>query len=208
MDEKISKVLENLEKQEKFELENHGMVPHSEQMLAITPNIGRFYNILLRATKTISVLEIGTSVGYSTIWFAEALRDLSTNAKIVTIEADEKKIHRAKKNFDEAGVSNLIDLRHGDALEILTKLQKESNFKPIFDFIFIDADKERYCEYFDLSFNLLRKGGIIGADNILKPERFGKMMQAYLEHVQKNTKILSVTVPIDNGEEISIKVRD
>ena len=207
MDEKISTVLDKLEKQEKYELENHDKVPHQERMLAITPSIGKFYNILLRSTKVTSLLEIGTSVGYSTIWFADALRD-SSYAKITTIEIDQNKIQRAKKNFEESGVSGLIEIKHGDALEILNKIYQEANYKPIFDFIFIDADKERYREYFDLSFKLVKVGGIIAADNILKPERFGDMMKQYQEHVRKNTKILSVTVPIDNGEEISFKLRD
>lgn len=208
MDEKISNVLDKLEKQEKFELANHDKVPHQQRMLAITPSIGKFYNILLRATKATTVLEIGTSAGYSTIWFADALRDISPQSKIVTIEADQNKILRARKNFEDSGVSNLIEIRHGDAMEILQMIYQEINSKPIFDFIFIDADKERYSEYFDLSFKLVKTGGIIAADNILKPERFGSMMQMYLQHLRKNTKILTVTVPIDNGEEISIKLCD
>lgn len=208
MDEKISTVLDRLAKQEKYELDNHDKVPHNERMLAITPSIGKFYNILIRATKVTSILEIGTSVGYSTIWFADAIRDSGPHSKITTIETDQNKILRAKKNFEESGVSDLIEIKQGDALEILNKIHQETNHTPIFDFIFIDADKERYREYFDLSFKLVKTGGIIAADNILKPERFGDMMKQYQEHVRKNTKILSVTVPIDNGEEISFKLGD
>ena len=64
----------------------------------------------------------------------------------------------------------------------------------------------KVIEYFDLCLPLVRKGGIIGADNILLPERFNEMMADYLSHVRSNPNVQSVTVPIDNGEEVTIKL--
>lgn len=207
MNEKILSVLQRLEKQEQFEQENHDLVPHSEKMLAITPKIGRFYGILLRATRATRVLEIGTSVGYSTIWFADALQE-SPDSQITTIEYDVKKIERAKKNFEDAGINHIIKQRHGLAIDVLSELGKEIKQSKKFDFVFIDADKERYVQYFDAAFPLLKIGGLIGADNILVPTRYNHLIKPYLDHVKNNPKVISETVPIDNGEEITIKLQD
>src|SRR5574338_1640568 len=140
-------------------------------MLAITPKIGKFYNILLRSTKSTRILEIGTSVGYSTIWFAEEIRDMP-GSKIITIDSDAKKIQRAKKNFEDAGVDNIIQQRHGNALDVISQLQEK------FDFVFIDANKENYVQYFDAVFPMIKVGGLIGADNILFPARYNQMIKS------------------------------
>jgi caffeoyl-CoA O-methyltransferase len=205
IDEQIDQILKKLEKQEIYERENPTKVQQTEKMLAITRNIGFFYNILLRGVSAKKILEIGTSAGYSTLWFAEAING-KNGSQIITIDQDEKKIGRAKKNFEEAGISNLIETRHGDAIEILNKILEEFNFKETFDFIFIDADKERYIQYFDLVFPLLKAGGFIGADNILWPEKFARYIKPYVEHVRSNLKFRSLTIPIDNGEELSYKI--
>ena len=204
IDSKIDSVLQRIEKQEKFEQENPREIPNSEKVLAIGRDTGIFYNILLHTMKARNILEIGMSTGYSTMWFADAIS--KTNGKIITIDFDQKKIERAKKNFKETGLDNLIEIRHGDALEVLSEISKEKSFQEFFDFVFIDADKERYIQYFDFVFPLVKLGGMIGADNILYPERFQKFTIPYVEHVRKNQKIQSVTIPIDNGEELSLKL--
>ena len=203
--EKFNQILKKLENQENLERENPSLVPQSEKQLAITRNIGLFYNILLRGINAKNILEIGTSTGYSTLWFADAIRS-KNGAKIITIEQDEKKISRAKENFEEVGVDKFIEIRHGDALKILSKMHENNNYHKKFDFAFIDADKERYIEYFDMIFPLVKIGGFIGADNIIWPERFSEYIKPYVQHVRNNPKILSITIPIDNGEELSLKI--
>ena len=128
--------------------------------------------------------------------------------EISKIEKDQEKINRAENNFEEAGLRNLIEIKKGDALDIIKELnQEEKNLKK-FDFVFIDADKEKYIQYFDNVFPLLKRGGLIGADNIIWPERFSGYIKPYLDHVKNHPKFLSTTIPIDNGEEISIKMED
>ena len=205
LDSKINSVLKRIEEQELFEHENPQKTPNSEKILAIGRNTGIFYNILLQNMRAKKILEIGMSVGYSSIWFAEAISK-QPNGKIITIDQDKNKIIRAKRNFEEAGVSDFIEIRHGDALKILSDICNEHNSNNSFDFVFIDADKERYIQYFDAALPLLKPGGIIGADNITFPERFQKFTTPYVEHVRKNSNIRSVTIPIDNGEELSLKL--
>jgi len=205
LDSKIDTVLKKIEEQEKFEQENPYETPNPEKLLAIGRNTGIFYNILLKSKNAKKILEIGMSAGYSTIWFAEAISK-KTGGKIITIEQDKKKIERAKRNFEDAGLSDLIDIRHGDALEALLDIKNESNSSESFDFVFIDADKERYIQYFDIILPMVKPGGLIGADNILFPERFQKFTNLYVKHVRNNPKIRSLTIPIDNGEELSLKL--
>ena len=169
-------------------------------------NIGMFYNIMLKSINAKKILEIGMSVGYSGLWFADAvMSSTQSDGQIITIDREKFKIDKATQNFEEAGVYSLIKIREGEAKKILHEIKEEFG-ENYFDFIFIDADKESYIEYFDLCLPLVRKGGIIGADNILFPERFNEMMEDYLSHVRSNPNVQSVTVPIDNGEEITFKL--
>ena len=201
---KIDLILREIEKQEEFEQKNPHQIPASEKVLAIGRDTGIFYNILLQTIKAKKVLEIGMSTGYSTMWFAEAVS--KNNGKIFSIDQDEKKINRAKTNFANAGLTDFIEIIHGNALEIISKIKKDCKSFESFDFVFIDADKERYIQYFDEVLPLVKKGGLIAADNILFPERFQKFTGPYVEHVKKNSNVRTVTIPIDNGEELSLKI--
>ena len=206
INEKIQNVLSRLEKDIDYENNHRDEVPSEERLNCISKNIGMFYNIMLKSINAKKILEIGMSVGYSGLWFADAVMSgVQSDSQIITIDREKFKIDKATQNFEEAGVSSLIKIREGEARKILHEIKEEFG-KNYFDFIFIDADKESYIEYFDLCLPLVRKGGIIGADNILFPERFNEMMADYLSHVRSNPNVQSVTVPIDNGEEVTLKL--
>ena len=206
INEKIQNVLSRLEKDIDYENSHRSEVPSEKRLNCISKNIGMFYNILLKSIGAKRILEIGMSVGYSGLWFADAvMSSTQSDGQIITIDREKFKIDKAIQNFDEAGVSSLIKIKEGEARKILHKVREEFG-ENYFDFIFIDADKESYIEYFDLCLPLVRKGGIIGADNILLPERFNDMMTNYLEYVRSNPNVQSVTVPIDNGEEVTFKL--
>jgi len=208
INEKIQNVLSRLEKDIDYETMHLDEIPSEKRLNCISKNIGMFYNILLKSIDARNILEIGTSVGYSGLWFADAaMSNIQSQNKgtIITIDREKFKIENATRNFKEAGINSLIKIKEGDARTILHDIKDEfkENF---FDFIFIDADKESYIEYFDLCLPLVRKGGIIAADNILFPERFNQLMANYVSYVRKKSNVQSVTVPIDNGEEITIKL--
>ena len=206
INEKIQNVLSRLEKDIDYENSHRDEVSSEERLNCISKNIGMFYNIMLKSINAKKILEIGMSVGYSGLWFADAvMSSTQSDGQIITIDREKFKIDKATQNFEEAGVYSLIKIREGEAKKILHEIKEEFG-ENYFDFIFIDADKESYIEYFDLCLPLVRKGGIIGADNILFPERFNEMMADYLSHVRSNPSVQSVTVPIDNGEEVTFKL--
>jgi len=208
INEKIQDVLSRLEKDIDYENNHRDEIPSEERLNCVSKNIGMFYNILLKSINAKKILEIGMSVGYSGLWFADAvMSNTQSNGQIITIDREKFKIDKATQNFEQAGVGSLIKIQEGEARKILHEIREEFG-ENYFDFIFIDADKESYIEYFDLCLPLVRKGGIIGADNILFPERFNEMMADYLSHVRSNSNVQSVTVPIDNGEEITIKLSE
>jgi predicted O-methyltransferase YrrM len=200
LNKKIAQVLRSLDKRANYEQKNYSKIHHDKRMLAITKDTGIFYNMLLRIQKSKKILEIGTSFGYSTLWFADAMN----NSKIITIEKNPKKIKLAKENFRKAGVSKKIEIKEGIARDVLIQISK-SKLKEQFDFIFIDADKEGYPFYFDICLPMLKKGGIIAADNIIFPRRFKKYIKKYLNHISTVKNVQSITVPIGNGQEISFK---
>jgi len=205
VNEKIQNVLSRLEKDIDYENSHRDETPSEKRLNCISKNIGMFYNTMLKSIHAKNILDIGMSVGYSGLWFADAIMSNTQDGQIITIDREQFKIDSATRNFEEAGVSSLIKIREGEARKILHEIKEEFG-ENYFDFIFIDADKESYIEYFDLCLPLVRKGGIIGADNILLPERFNEMMADYLSHVRSNPNVQSVTVPIDNGEEVTIKL--
>ena len=208
INEKIQNVLSRIEKDIDYENNHRDEIPSEKRLNCISKNIGTFYDILLKSINAKNILEIGTSVGYSGLWFADAvMSNNQSNGQIITIDREKFKIDSATRNFEEAGVDSLIKIREGEARKILHEIKEEFS-ENYFDFIFIDADKESYIEYFDLCLPLVRKGGIIGADNILFPERFNQIMADYLSHVRSKSNVQSVTVPIDNGEEVTIKISE
>lgn len=204
MKERINAVLKKLEEQAALENSEKIEVEHDDKMLAISKETGQFFNILLKATKAKKILEIGTSVGYSTLWFVDAV--LENEGKIITIEQNQSKVSRARKNFKEAGVSEHIEIKEGGAMQILHELADSAKLDHSkFDFVFLDADKENNIEYFDLVLPIVRVGGIIATDNILYPEKFRPEMKKFVNHIKSKPNVQTLTLNLGNGEEISIK---
>ena len=201
----ISKVLHELEVQSTLEKSKKVNIPSEDRMLAITKETGELFNMILRLKNAKNLLEVGMSTGYSTIWCAEAISEQS--GKIITIEQNPSKIKRAKENFQKAGVTDTIIIKEGLAMQILSELNLQQRYKDYFDFVLIDADKENVIEYFDLIFPMVSVGGVIITDNMLYPEKFREDMKKFSDYLKKNPKLRTITLPIGNGEEITIKLR-
>lgn len=129
--------------------------------ISVTPAQGKLLHLLAKIQSARKILEIGTLGGYSTIWLARAL---PADGKLITLESEPKHAEVAKSNIERAGLSNLVDVRLGPALETLPSLASEGHF----DFIFIDADKPSYPEYFKWAMKLSRRGTQIIADNVVR----------------------------------------
>ncbi len=131
--------------------------------ISVSPAQGKMLMLLAQLQGAQSILEMGTLGGYSTIWLARAL---PKEGRLVTLEAEPKHVEVARNNIALAGLSNLVDVRLGKAIETLPLLVKEG-LGP-FDFIFIDADKPGYPSYLPWALKLSRPGTLIIADNIVR----------------------------------------
>jgi len=127
----------------------------------ISRESANFLSMLIKISGVRKVVEVGTSNGYSGIWIAQALKD-SVNYKghLTTIEYYEKRIVLAQENFKKCGVDDIITIMQGSACDVLKIL----NYG--LEFVFLDANKSEYIEYFDIINPKMRIGGIIVADNI------------------------------------------
>jgi len=165
------------------------------RMLNITPDTGRLLWILLRTTGATRILEVGTSNAFSTIWLADAAR--ATGGRVTTLELDPGKIELARANLAAAGLGDVVDVVAGRAEESLTRLPGP------FDLVFLDADRPSYLAYLELVVPRLRVGGLLVADNVTS---HAAELEDYLRRVKSHPQLLSVTVPVGNGEEIAVRV--
>jgi predicted O-methyltransferase YrrM len=129
----------------------------------VSPAQGKFLHLLARMIGARRVLEIGTLGGYSTIWLARALPE---GGRLVTLERDARHAAIARANIERAGVSRVVDLRIGAALDLLPTVQAEG-LGP-FDLVFIDADKPNNPGYLEWALKLARPGTTIVLDNVVR----------------------------------------
>jgi predicted O-methyltransferase YrrM len=131
--------------------------------IQVSPAQGKMLQLLARLVGAQNILELGTLGGYSTIWMARAL---PPGGRVLTLEADPKHADVAVANFARAGLSGVIELRRGKALDTLPQVASEA--RGPFDLIFIDANKSDMAEYFEWAVKLSRRGSVIVADNVIR----------------------------------------
>jgi predicted O-methyltransferase YrrM len=202
MDAAIQQVLAELEQREVAENEIVAGLPLEEYMrrrdeflIPIGNRAGMLLNILVKESRARRILELGVAYGYSTVWLAEAARE--NKGEVVSIEIVPHKLEIAHATLVRAGLSKYVDLRLGDASQIIPSLEGS------FDFVLLDLWKELYIPSFDLFYPKLKSGAFIAADNMLFPERYRDHARAYRAHVRSKPGISSLLLPVGNGVELS-----
>lgn len=161
----------------------------------VDPEVGEFLWIFAKSLKSKDILEIGTSNGYSTLWLGDAARD---NAGVVTtVEYDEELSKMAHSNFVQAGLSDVIDVRCCDGGTLLEQFPGNS-----IDLLFLDAERSDYADWWPHPMRILRKGGVLIADNMTSHP--GELEVLYSQ-IQNSGRFSTAIVPVGKGELVALK---
>lgn len=193
IDETAQAVMARLEAQDAGERERGA--PRSERLRQISPEVGRFLHTVALARRPRTIVEIGTSGGYSTIWLSLAAR--TAGASVTTLELDPKKVAAATANLRAAGLDGVATVIEGDAAAYL-RAQRE----PV-DFFFLDAEKEDYLGYLELIVPLLAPAGVLVADNLLS---HANDLAAFRERALGDERLSGLVVPIGRGELFAVRI--
>lgn len=149
----------------------------------VTKEVAEYLKFIVKSNGIKNILEVGTAIGYSGILMAKEIE--KNGGKLYTIEIDEERYNLAQENFKKSGLNNIVSIK-GDAVEEIKKIDEK------FDFVFIDASKGHYMEFFEDSYKLLNKDGIIFIDNIMfrgylykeYPKRFKTIVRRLNEFIE------------------------
>ena len=171
-------------------------VPAAERSRQVARTTGQLLFSLVAPQNDCGVLEIGGSRGYSSIWLAAGVRYFS--GRVVSLEHDPRKSEAWRRNVEEAGLGGWAELEEGDAFEILPRIGD------VFDVVFIDAEKDEYERLFELARDKVEPGAVVVADNVLSHvETLGDYSRAR----QTDVSLVSTTIPLDRGLEVSVVLR-
>ncbi len=155
-----------------------------KKYLNITRDTGELFSVLVKLIKPKNILEVGTSNGYSSLWFAASM---SEGGCITTIERNENKIKEAKANFLESGLNKRIEIIAGEAMEILPRMEK------CFDIVFLDSDRDIYEPLLEDIIRLTVSGGLIIFDNAISHRsEFVSVMTAFNNNPEFTCSLLTV----------------
>lgn len=186
LDERVGAVLARLEAED--------VVPPA---VPVAPATGRFLFALVAPQTDCEVLEIGGGRGYSSLWLAAGVRYLG--GRVLSLERDLDTAAAWRGNVENAGLGEWAELIEGDALETLPSIDD------VFDVVFIDAQKDEYERYFALARERVEPGGLIVADNVLSHQ---DQLAAYSEARSADPGLLTLTLPLDRGLELSVVLTD
>jgi predicted O-methyltransferase YrrM len=195
LDDRVLGVLARLEEQDRAE--RAAGLPAKQRSRQVEPTTGRFLFALAASQAGIEVLEVGGSRGYSSIWLAAGARVLG--GRVVSLEHDPERCAAWRENVAAAGLEEWAELVEGDAFETLRRAWD------VFDLVFLDAEKDDYEALFGLVRPLVDAGGLVVADNVLS---HADPLAAYSAARQAEPALVSVTLPLDRGLELSVALTE
>lgn len=180
---------------------------HENNVPIVTKEVAEYLKFIVKTHKVKNILEVGTAIGYSGILMAKEI--VKQEGKLYTIEIDEERYNQAQENIKKSGLNNIVSIK-GDAVEEIKKIEEN------FDFVFIDASKGHYMDFFEDSIKLLNKNGIIFIDNIMfrgylykeYPKRFKtivKRLDSFIDSLYKREEIDFVLLPFGDGVGLAYK---
>ncbi|WP_294066255.1 O-methyltransferase [uncultured Fusobacterium sp.] len=174
---------------------------HENNVPIVTKEVAEYLKFIVKTHKVKNILEVGTAIGYSGILMAKEI--VGQDGKLYTIEIDEERYNQAQENIKKSGLNNIVSIK-GDAVEEIKKIEEN------FDFVFIDASKGHYMDFFEDSIKLLNKNGIIFIDNIMfrgylykeYPKRFKtivKRLDSFIDSLYNREDGDFVLLPFGDG---------
>jgi predicted O-methyltransferase YrrM len=193
--ERVATVLRRLEEQDARDRIDGS--PQVLRLRQIPREVGEFLHTLVLAANAQTIVEIGTSAGYSTLWLALATQQ--TGGRVITFEIDSAKVGLARRSFADAGLADAIDLKHVDARDGIGDVDTGS-----VDLTFLDAEKDVYEPLLEPIVQALRPGGLLVADNLTS---HAEELAAFRELALGHPELTGLVVPIGRGELVAVKRR-
>lgn len=178
------------------------------QLPIIHKEIGQFIKLIIKQLNAKSIIEVGTNVGYSSIFMSNAMNN---EGKVVTLERSEKFYQEAIENIKKFELEKNIEVHYGDAVESL------DNINGSFDMAFIDAAKSYYTTFFDKCCKMMKPGGIILSDNVLyqgmiasddlvvrRKKTLVRNMREYLEYISHDERYVTSVLPLGDGLAVTL----
>ena len=198
----------------------YGMLPERDEVLRameaeaakrqipiVGPVVGRLLYQIATIAKAHTVFEMGSAIGYSSIWWARAV---GSGGRVIYTDGSRKNAEEAQGYLRNSGVADRVDVRVGDALEMLSEQKPEA-----FDIVFCDIDKEDYPRAFKLAVPRLKRGGLFIADNVLwrgevardgeKDKRVGAIVE-FNKLLYSSKELFTTILPIRDGVAIAVKL--
>lgn len=169
--------------------------PRSRRLRAIAPEVGPFLLTLALSNRSRTIVEIGTSAGYSTLWLAVAAQQ--TDGRVITFEIDPAKVELARATFADAEVEDRVEMRTIDGAVGLAAMAATA------DLVFLDAEKEDYLRLLEPAIEALRPGGLLIADNLISHEAD---LADFRETALADPRLGGLVVPIGRGELVAVRL--